>query len=45
MLDVCEYPAQAHEMGEAARQRVKTDFSAERMIDRTAKVYNAPDPA
>ena len=45
MLDICEYPAQAHDMGEAAHRRVETEFSAERMIDRTAQVYNKPDPA
>ena len=40
MLQVCEYPAQTHEMGNAARQRVQQHFSAERMIERTLDVYN-----
>ena len=40
MLQICEFPAQAHEMGEAARKRVETQFSAERMIARTMEVYN-----
>jgi len=45
MLDVCEYPAQAHDMGEAARRRVETNFNAKQMIERTSQVYNNPSSA
>jgi glycosyltransferase involved in cell wall biosynthesis len=42
MLQICEFPAQSHEMGEAARQRVETKFSAARMVASTLQVYNPP---
>jgi glycosyltransferase involved in cell wall biosynthesis len=41
MLDICEYPAQAREMGIAGRARLETEFSAEKMIERTAALYAA----
>lgn len=40
MIDICEYPAQAHEMGLAGRKRLEEKFSAETMIDRTFAFYN-----
>ncbi len=41
MLDVFMYPTQAHALGEAGRQRLETEFSAERMIDHTFRVYTS----
>jgi glycosyltransferase involved in cell wall biosynthesis len=40
MIDICEYPAQAHEFGLAGRARLEAEFTAAKMIERTFALYS-----
>lgn len=39
MIDICEYPGEAQQMGVNGRTRLESEFSAQKMIERTLAVY------
>jgi glycosyltransferase involved in cell wall biosynthesis len=41
MINICRYPAEAHQLGLNGRARLESEYTAERMIGRTVDVYNA----